>query len=137
MGGLACPNLRNYIIASQLTQLNMLVYRLPPLRFCQPSLYPPPPSVMSYIGQGDPGAQNYFLLLVLWLGGRGILTQASVDMSPQTPLWRNPNLPVLIVHLDPPWWGRFGVTHHIVEDNNVVPFATLGRKHGIENKLFF
>lgn len=52
-----------------------------------------------------------------WREGGKTLTQSQVDISPQAPLWRNPNIPELSGHPDSTWWARFGITHlsHIFE----------------------
>lgn len=128
-GGLACPNLHNYLIASQLTYVWLVTFyplHCSFLLFFFASLLTTSElhrSVGSRFFRYSPVHVGF----LAWQEWGQILLQSSQGVSSQVPLWNNPNLPELCGHSDSTWWGR----------KIFVPSETLKGSHGVDNTLCF
>lgn len=117
IGGLACPNLRNYFLASQLTYIHDWLHSDPqtPSTAFLLSLFASPTSLRDELHRSRKTGGSRFspieVCFMAWREGVKILTQSQVDILPRAPLWQNLNFHELCGHPDSTWLARFGITH--------------------------
>lgn len=139
-GGLACPNLRNYFIASQLTYVYDWLHSAPPLLSFLLFLASPPLFKMNYTGRLGLDFLNTLLLMwAFWLGKRGDKYSSShlKGCCHRFPYgitlisWSS------VVILTRPGGVALVLPTYIVSSNIFVSSETLKGLHGVDNEFFF